>query len=354
MEQKQRFPILSNILIEASNGILSLTASDLTVGVRCFTEVNIEEEGATTLPAKKLSQLVRELTAVNLQITTSPTDVTEIRADSSRFKINGMSKEQFPLLPDLSDASHFVLKQSELKDLLFRTAFTVAREENRYIFTGVCLNIANGVATFVGTDGKRLARNMLPIAIDPAFIGSFVLPIKAVEEASKVLGDEGDVTMYLLKDKLAIQTKDSFIVTKLLEGEYPNLDQVIPQSVEKFVCLHRDELTVLLKQISLFTGDKSHVVRFSFSNGELKLSAQAAELGEGHVSMPVNYQGEPMDIAFNPSYFIDFLRHSRGETVSLGLTDPFNPGIITDTNSNEYESASANPLYVLMPMRLSE
>lgn len=351
---KTTLPILSNILLEASNGVLSLTASDLTVGVRAFAEVAIEEEGATTLPARKLAGLIRELTAANVQLTTSSSDVTEIRADSSRFKINGMSKEHFPRLPDVADATLFELPQKDLRYALSHTAFAVSRDETRFVFTGVCLKIVDGTATCVATDGKRLARTILPIALDPAFKGSFVIPIKAVDEALKSLKEEGEATVYLLKDKLAIQTEDTFLVTKLIEGEYPDLSEVIPGKVEKFLCLHRDEVTTLLKQTALFTTDDFQVVRFSFLDGVMRLAAQNTEVGEGHVSMPVNYHGEKMDIAFNPMYLLDFLRHSRGETVSLGLIDPFSPGILTDSSTQEYAPTTATPLYVLMPLRLQE
>ncbi len=350
---KTTLPILGNLLIEAADGTLSITSSDLTVGVRCSAEVNIEEAGSTTLPAKKLAQLVRELTAVNVQVSTNTSHITEIRADSSRFKLHGMSKESFPSLPDLSGAVKFKTKQSEFKDVLSRTAFAVSREENRFVLTGVCMSLAQGIATFIGTDGKRLARNILPVSVDHALKASYVMPIKAIEEVLKVLGDEGDVIVYLAPDKLAFETEDTFIVTKLLEGEYPDLNQVIPQSVPNKVTLHRDELVVLLKQVGLFSGEKNQV-RFLFKDGELKLSAHSPEHGEGRVSMPANYHGAPLEIAFNPGLLVDILRHNRGETVSLGMTDAHNPGVITDDTEKEFAGATANPLYVLMPMRLEE
>jgi DNA polymerase-3 subunit beta len=158
VSQKMTIPILSNILIEAVNDELVLTSTDLTVGIRCYTEAKILEEGATTLPAKKLAQLVRELTSINLEITTHANEITEIVSDSSRFKLNGMSKNEFPSLPTINEAVKFHLSQSELKDMLYRTSFAVSREDNRYVLTGVLMSIHNAQATFVGTDGKRLAR----------------------------------------------------------------------------------------------------------------------------------------------------------------------------------------------------
>lgn len=354
VSQKATIPILSNLLIEAVNDELIVTATDLTVGIRCFTDAKILEEGATTLPAKKLAQLVRELTAVNLELTTNANELTEIVADSSRFRLHGMGKSEFPTLPDLNDALQFSIKQTDLKDVLFRTSFAVSREDNRYVLTGTLLNISNGLATFVGTDGKRLARAYLPVEIDKNYTGNFIIPVKAVEEITKNLSEEGDAKVYLMADKIAVETTNAVIITKLLSGDYPDITRVIPEATESVIALHREELMTLLRQISLFTAENNHSVRFTFSNGELKLSANAMEIGEGKVSMPANYQGQKLEIAFNPSYFLDILRHSKGETVTMGITDSYNPGVITDKEISQFVTANATPLFVLMPMRLNE
>ncbi|MBA3816556.1 MAG: DNA polymerase III subunit beta [Parachlamydiaceae bacterium] len=351
---KATIPILSNFLLEVSNNELIITATDLTVGIRCCTEVKVLEEGSTTLPAKKLAQLVRELTSVNLEVKTNANEVTEIIADSSRFKLHGMSKNEFPSLPDLEGALHFAVKQADLKDALFRTSFAVSREDNRYVLTGTLVHIFNGQATFVGTDGKRLARAILSIDIDKSFTGNFIIPVKAVEEIFKNLNDEGDAKVYLMTDKIAVETSNVTIITKLLSGDYPDIARVIPETAETVVALHREELMSLLRQMSLFTVENNHSVRFSLGDGELRLSANAMAIGEGKVSMPANYHGPILEIAFNPSYFLDILRHTKGETVILGVTDSYNPGVITDKEMTHFVTADATPLFVLMPMRLNE
>jgi DNA polymerase III subunit beta len=354
---KSTIPILSNFLIEAVNNELIITATDLTVGVRCFTEAKILEEGSTTLPAKRFAQLIRELTAVNVEVTANANEVTEIVANSSRFKLHGMSKNEFPALPDMAEAAHFKIKQSVLKDVLYRTAFAVSREDNRYVLTGVCLQISQGTACFIGTDGKRLAKSETVLNIDKAFQGTFVIPLKAVEEILKNLSEEGDATVFLMSDKIAVESTNTIIVTKLLSGEYPDVNRVIPSQTGVTVNLHREELMVLLRQISLFTAENNHSVRFTFNEGELKLTANSMEVGEGKVSMPVNYQGQKLEIAFNPNFFLDILRHTKHETVEMGITDPYNPGLIRDKdicNLEEESKEEQNSLFVLMPMRLSE
>lgn len=351
---KGTIPILSNFLIEAVNDELVITATDLTVGIRCFTEAKILEEGATTLSAKKLSQLVRELKSVNVEVSTNSNEITEIVADSSRFKLHGMDRSEFPSLPNMTGSTQFKVQQSELKNVLYRTAFAVSREDNRYVLTGVYMHITHGEAIFAGTDGKRLARSRMKIEADPTFSGTYIIPLKAVDEILKNLSDEGEATISLMADKIAVETGNTMIITKLLVGDYPDINRVIPENSEVVVSLHREELMTLLRQVSLFTTDNSHSVRFTFGGGELKLLANAAEIGEGKVSMPVNYQGQKLEIAFNPGFFLDILRHTQEETVTLGISDAYNPGVITDSLGTQTKVAAAQSLFVLMPMRLNE
>lgn len=352
---KATVPILSTILIEAKNGELILTATDLTVGIRCFTEAKILEEGAITLPAKRFAQLVRELTALNVEISSNQHDIVEIIANSSRFKMHGMSSNQFPALPDMSEAKQLKMKQSQLKDMFHRTSFAVSREDNRYALTGVFLSVEGNRATFIGTDGKRLARAYIELDTNHPICATYIIPIKAVEEIGKNLNDEDEeMTLFLMNDKIAVQSTDTVVISKLLTGDYPDVDRVIPERPETILSLHRDELTTLLRQISLFTSDSSNSVRFTFGDGELKLSANTSDVGEGVVKMPVNYEGSKLEVAFNPVYLLDILRHSKGEVIKLGVIDSFNPGVITDENHEPIMATGPTPLYILMPMRLDE
>ena len=313
--------------------------------------VKIHTEGATTLPAKKMAHLIRELTAPNIELTSNGNEISEIVANTSKFKLHGMSKNEFPALPDVAEATQFKIPQADLRDMFFRTSFAVSKEENRYVLTGICLTVKNGIATFIGTDGKRLSKAHIPINLDPNFSGTYIIPIKAVDEIAKNLLDQGEATVFLMNDKIAVEASNTTIISKLLNGDYPDVNRVIPTNPATILSLHREELMTLLRQISLFTPDANHSVRFTFSEGELKLTANTMEVGEGKVSMPVNYHGEKLEIAFNPNFFLDILRHCKKETVSIGVTDPFNPGIITDQDTL---SSNSTPLFVLMPMRLNE
>lgn len=346
VSSKPPSPILANILLEAIDDQLIVSATDLTVSMRCYVDAKVIEEGAIALPARRFFQLIRELTAPQIKISAQTHEAAEITTGTSVFKINGMNKSEFPHLPDLSGSPEISLSKATLKEMLFKTAFAAAREDSRFTLNGVQLQVAQQKATFIGTDGKRLSKISTSIAVDPSLQGSYVIPLKAVEEMIKILDDSDvPVTLALAYDKISIEAGPLTLIAKLLACQYPDVDRVIPSKVAHNFSIHREELMALLRQISLFTSDTSNSVRFSFETGQLHLSAMSNEIGEGRVSMPVDYAGPKLDIAFNPFFFLDILRHSKDETIRFGLNDAHNPGIITDTGS---------ALFVIMPMRLNE
>lgn len=345
VSHKPTIPILSNFLIEASSNEIIVTATDLTVGMKCQGDAKVLEEGAITLPAKRFFQLTKELTAPSLEVSSGDGETSELKAGTSKFKFHGMHKRDFPALPDLSSANAFEMDQKELKEMLFRTSFAASKEDSRYVLTGILFKIQNGQGYFVGADGKRLAEASTPLEVDKSLESEVILPLKAVDEIYKALSDKGRAKIFLMNDKIALEIDKTTIVTKLLSGTYPDFKRIIPETLESELTLHREELISLLRQVSLFTDEDNQSVRFLFSDGLLSLKANHASIGEGEVSMPVNYQGKPFAIAFNPHIFLDILRHSRDETIQLGLNDPFNPGVITDKSTARF---------VIMPMRLNE
>lgn len=343
---KPAIPILSNFLIEAIDGQLIVSATDLTVSMRCYIEGKVLEEGAIALPARRFFQLVREITSSQIKITATSNEQAEITAGSSIFKIHSLPKEEFPILPDLSSATQINLTASTLKELLFRSSFSAAREDSRYVLNGILLKIADQKMTFIGTDGKRLAKIAANAHIASSFQGSYIIPLKAVEEMIKTIDDpEAEISLNLMNDKISIEKSNLTLITKLLSGQYPDVERVIPENPQINIRLHREELITLLKQVALFTADTSSSVRFIFEMGQLTLTATSSEIGEGTVMMPADYSGQKMEIAFNPYYFLDILKHSKDETIQFSIDDAFNPGKITDSTS---------AIFVIMPMRLNE
>lgn len=341
---KPAIPILANVLIEAVDDQLIISATDLTVSMRAYAEAKVVEEGAITLPARRFFQLIRELTSPTVEIHSSSPDMASINAGTSHFKVHGMHKNEFSALPDLSEGVHLSLTSPLLREMLSRTAFAAARDDSRQVLNGVYLQQANQTATFIGTDGKRLAKIHVPVDLPPEQTGSYIIPLKAVDEMIRILDNKEDLAkLTLMNDKIAIEVGPVTLISKLLSGQYPDVSRVIPEKKESAISLHREELITLLRQVSLFTPDNSSSVRFTFTSGELHLSAVSGEIGEGKVNMPVNYGGEKLDIAFNPNFFLDILRHSKDETVHFNVSDSYNPGLITDSTTAQF---------VIMPMRL--
>lgn len=343
---KPAIPILSNILIEAAHDQLILSATDLTISMKCFADAKVVEEGAIALPARKFFQLIRELTSPQIKLCSISEEIVEITSGSSRFKIQGMNKVDFPTLSEQTGSQSILFPSLTLKEMLTKTVFSAARDDSRYVLNGVYFQVSNKIGTFMSTDSKRLSKVSTKLDVDASFQGSYILPLKAVEEIIKNLDDsEAPVSLSLMHDKLFLENKNSLLISKLLSGQYPDLLQVIPTDPPVRILLHREELTALLRQVSLFTSEDTCSVRFTFASGQLTLNATANDIGEGIVSMPADYHQEPLTIAFNPHYFIDILRHSKDEVVAISLKDRFNPGIVTDTSS---------ALFMIMPLRIAE
>jgi len=342
---KPAIPILSNVLIEAKDDQLILSATDLTTSMRTFAEAKVIEAGSITLPAKRFFLLIKELSSPQIKISSS-NETAEITSVSSHFKIKGMLKSEFPTLPDISQATQIPISSLRLKEMLSRTYFSAARDDNRYVLNGIHLSINKQRATFISTDGKRLSKIHTNVDIDPSFEGSYVLPLKATEEMIKMLSDDEQIiNLSLMHDKIFLESSNLILITKLLSGQYPDVEKVIPENINTTMSLHREELITLLKQVSLFTAETTGSVKFIFDDGQLRLSAVSSKIGEGNVTMPVDYFDKSLEIAFNPFYFIDILRHIKDETINFSILNAHNPGLITDTTS---------AIFVIMPMRLDE
>jgi DNA polymerase III subunit beta len=340
---KPSIPTLLNILIEAVNGELILSATDLSISIQAHIGAEILEEGSIALPAKKFIPLISELSAPLVEIHSTGSSAT-IHSGTSKFKMQGISKQEYPEIADLDETTKISLPALTLKELLAKTVFASGKDEARPLLNSVFLECNDSDAAFTGTDGKRLAKSKTKLKDLADLKGSFILPTKTVDEMIRLLDTkEEEISLTLADDTLSLRTGSTTLISKLLSGQYPDVSRIIPSDKSNPISLHREELITLLRQISLFTMDNSASVKFTFTPGNLQLSAASGSIGEGNVNMPVNYQGETLEIAFNPNYFLDILRHSKDETVTFNIENAHNPGLITD---------SSDTLFVLMPMRL--
>ncbi len=348
---KAIIPILSNVLIEAFDRQIVITATDITVTMRSKIDAQIEECGTITVPARRFFQLIRELTAPDIYLETDTNGIARVTSGTSHFMLHGMDSSEFPSFQSVNDGISFNIESSVLKEMLSNTAFAVAKEHDNQALTGLLLELIDGKATAVGTNGKRLAKMDKSINFNNANKSTSVIPIKTVEEIIKLLNnDSQNITINIVDDKISLECDQWCIVSKLISDKYPDYNRIIPSKEEiKEITIHKDELMTLLKQLSLFTSEANNSVKFTFVDGELQLQTINRDIGEGKVKMPVDYSGSQLEIAFNPNYFLDILKHCKKETINFGVSNSVNPGLIVDSSDSQ---SSPNVVFALMPLRI--
>ncbi len=349
VSNRTTLPILSNVLLRAENGKVEFTATDLDVTVACSVEAKINTPGATTVPVKKLFGIVRELNGGDIEIETDDKNVTSIRSGSSFFKINGLAADEFPPLPKFKDDKKVGLTQETVRGMLKKTSFAVSTDESRYVLNGIFISLKEGKMTLVATDGRRLALVDEEVDISEKSSGEFIVPAKAVNELNRLLQDKGDVELKFGENQASFALKDDkgfsvLVITKLIEGNYPNYRQVIPGEAKERIPIVREELLQALRRAEIMTSEKANSVKLSFGRNSLAITANSPEVGEARETLAVNYKGKEMAIAFNPRYLIDPLAALSDDEVYIELIDELSPGVL---------KIKGPFLYVVMPMRLS-
>ena len=341
-------PILSNVLLNADKGRVEFTATDLDVTVSCSVEAKVEKSGSTTVPVKKLFGIVRELNG-EIEIETDEKNVTSIRSGGSFFKIHGLAADEFPPLPKFKDDKKVALPQETVRAMLKKTSFAVSTDESRYVLNGIYISLKDGKMTLVATDGRRLALVDEEVELSENSTGEFIVPAKAINELNRLLQSTGDVELKFGENQASFALKDDkgfsvLLITKLIEGNYPNYRQVIPGEAKERIPLNREELLAALRRAEIMTSEKANSVKMTFGRNALAITANSPEVGEARESLAVNYKGKEMAIAFNPRYLIDPLAALSEDEVFIELIDELSPGVL---------KINGPFLYVVMPMRLS-
>lgn len=339
---KGTLPILSNVLMEAAGDEVVLTTTDLEMGIRKNFKAKVTKEGAITLPAKRLHAIMRELPVEEVTLETGEQGEAVIRYRGSYFKILGLPKEEFPPFPDFKKQQSVTIPQSALKKAIRTTHYAVSHDESRYVLNGICMIMEKGKISAVATDGRRLAQCKLKANIEGG--PQIIIPTKAILELSRILSDEGDAVLYIGNNQLAIDMEQCCLVSRLIEGHYPNYSQVIPQKCDCSFFLSREELLSATRRVALLTSDTSNSMKLTFSKNRLALSTNTPEVGEAKEELTISYAGEERSIAFNPHYLIDALKNLVDEEVVFEMQDGLNPGVVKSGDSF---------LYVIMPIRLS-
>jgi DNA polymerase III subunit beta len=337
-------PILSNVLLKADDGTLSLTTTDLDVGVSGTVPASVTVKGSTTLPARRLAGIIRELPADEVEVSVDEKNVAHIRCGPSNFKVMGLNADEFPPLPVFADAKEFKLEQRVLRDCLRKTSYSISTDETRYVLNGILCAFKDNVLTMVATDGRRLAMVEQELEFPQSHEVDIIIPTKAVNEISRLLGDEGEVVLRLTNNQIGFDLGNYTLVSKLIEGNYPNYRQVIPGESRERIALEREPLLRTLARVSLLLSDKSNSIKLHFGKDSVELVATSPDVGEAREVMPISYKGAEMTIAFNPEFLMAPLRNLISDEVHLHLIDEISPGVLR---------SGSNFLYVLMPMRVN-
>lgn len=337
-------PILSNVLIEADGEGLRLTTTDLDVGVSGTVNAEVAKPGATTLPVKRLVNIIRELPSAEIEVSVDAKDVASIRSGPSFFKIIGLPDGEFPPLAGFEDGQEYKIPQAVFRNGLKKTSYAISTDETRYVLNGIFTSFNEGKLTLVATDGRRLAMVDHELEFPSSHETDFIVPTKAVQELQRLLGVEGDLVLKLSDNQVCFEVGTSVIVSKLIEGNYPNYRQVIPGESKERLTLSREQLLETTRRVALLSSEKSNSVKLTFGDNQVEVMANSPDIGEAVETVQAKYDGSQFSIAFNPEFLMAPLKSLEEEEIHLDLIDEMSPGVIRTEDAF---------LYVLMPMRVT-
>lgn len=351
VEKKTTIPILSNVLIEAAADHVTLTATDLELGIRCVCPARVKTRGAGTVPARKLLDYVRLLPDADVQVKFQDNHWASLVCGRSRTKIAGMSRESFPELPELPPIVA-ELPIGSLAAMMQRTIFAISAEESRFTLNGSLLLLKPGSMVMVATDGHRLA--LVECQHEIAGLNSVykaLLPRKAMSEILKFASNSEPEAMLKFSgddNHLFFQLQDRLLISRKLSGNFPDYERVLPSDQPHSIGLPRDELRSAIERVMQFADERSHSIRTKVSDGEMKIYSSLSDTGESEEMLNVEYGGPAVDISFNATYLLDFLRAVSEDSVAFRFKDAASAG--------EFRPAGdSKPLlyrYVVMPMRI--
>ena len=352
---RSTMPILSNVLVEAKEDHITLTTTNLDLGIKCQIKADVSKQGSTTLPVRKLAIIVRELPKNEVLVEVGESNLAQITSGGSNFKIMGIAADEFPPLPTFENRNVFALLQSDIVSMLKSVSYAQSNDENRYILNGVYFKFADDKLTLVATDGRRLALTAVDLVTGDDNTDSLILPAKTVAELERLMG-KGEKVKIAFDDRQAafeINLDDSgdsglvdhlYLVSKVVEGSYPNYQQVIPKETEHRVKVERELMLDCVHRAALVTSDKSNSVKLEMSKNLLEISASSPEYGESHESMAIAYDGPEVQVSFNPNFIMEPLKALTKDEVFFEFKDHLSPGIFKTLDSF---------LCVIMPLRLN-
>jgi len=351
VERRNAIAILSNVLLDAGDGSLSLTTTDMDLAMVETVAADISQPGAVTVPALTLYEIVRKLPeGAQMEFDADGAEQLLLRSGRSQFKLATLPVEDFPVMTEGDLPVRFALDVDVLRKLIDRTRFAMSTEETRYYLNGIYLHAVEApggaVLRAVATDGHRLARIEIPLPEGAADMPGIILPRKAVGELRKLIDETtGEVDVALSETKVRFTFDGGVLTSKLIDGTFPNYDRVIPEGNDKLLEVDRVQFAAAVDRVSTISVGKSRTVKLALDTGTLVLSATSPESGSASEELEVNYGSDALEIGFNSRYLLDITQQIEGEWARFALADASSPTVVRDTGDD-------SALYVLMPMRV--
>jgi DNA polymerase-3 subunit beta len=346
---KTTLPILSNILLEATKDGIRLSGTDLDIAVSTTVSASVDQEGAITLPARKLVEIVRELPSAAIRLTASGEQRVTIECGRSKFRLLGLPREEFPAFPTVKFDGSWRTSSKDLQKLIAHVAFAASTEESRPILNGVLWELRPERMRMVATNGHRLARMDVPTPPSGNTAqADLIVPPKALEQIRRLFRADEEVEIAKSENHLGFRSPTTQIFTRLIEGPYPNYEQVIPRENDKSATADKAAFAAALRRMSIVASDQTHRIRMAFANGSCKLSVQTPDLGEAQEEITVSYDGDPLEIGFNASYLLEILKYIPTDEVRLTFKAPERAATCEPVGWNDPSSY----LTLVMPLRL--
>jgi len=345
---KTTLPILSNILLEATRDGIRLSGTDLDIAVSTTVSASVDQEGAITLPARKLVEIVRELPSAAIRLTASGEQRVTIECGRSKFRLLGLPREEFPAFPGVKFDGGWRASSKDLQKLIAHVAFAASTEESRPILNGVLWELRPERMRMVATNGHRLARMDVPTTAGGSANADLIVPPKALEQIRRLFGADEDVEIARSENHLGFRSATTQVYTRLIEGPYPNYEQVIPRENDKAATADKAAFTSALRRMSIVASDQTHRIRMAFANGSCKLSVQTPDLGEAQEELTVSYEGDPLEIGFNASYLLEILKYIPTDEVRMTFKAPERAATCEPVGWDD----PASYLTLVMPLRL--
>jgi len=344
---KTTLPVLSNILVEAVKDGLRLSGTDLDIAVSTMVPADVDTEGSVTLPAKKLVEIVRELPSAAVRVTSSGEQRIHLECGRSKFKLLGIAKEEFPNFPPVKFDRAWSVTSADLLKLINHVSFAASTEESRPILNGVLWELRADRMRMVATNGHRLAR--MDVAVSGGKESAdLIVPPKALEQIRRLFGAADVIEIARSENHLGFRSGDTRVFTRLIEGPYPNYEQVIPRENDKAATIDKEALAAALRRVGVVASDQTHRVRLAFSGGVLRFAVSTPDLGEAQDEIAITYEGDTLEIGFNANYLLEILKYMPTDEVRFTFKAPERAATVEPAGWDD----AASYMCLVMPLRL--